>query len=171
MPPRMTRNSDRPRASDRTMVDIVLLAASFTLDFATSRRESLREWDHKRNIFRGTKQSGLDLENKSRSSGRGGAFFLTSLFIELIDLDVRTETVTLAGNRLLVSRWRTANRQSVYKPPSIGSHVDHGNGRERLQASDQFKQKSRGRPSLRCEGVRSVLVARKHPVGGNTAEA
>jgi hypothetical protein len=32
MPPRITRNSDRPRASDRTMVDFVLLAASFTLE-------------------------------------------------------------------------------------------------------------------------------------------
>ena len=32
MPPRITRNSDRPRASDRTMVNIVLLAASCTLD-------------------------------------------------------------------------------------------------------------------------------------------
>src|SRR5579862_2008533 len=30
--PRITRDSDRPRASDRTMVDIVLLAASFTLE-------------------------------------------------------------------------------------------------------------------------------------------
>jgi hypothetical protein len=67
------------------MVNIVLLAASFTLDFATIRRESLREWDNKPNIFRVTKQSGLDLEKQPRSSGRGGAFFLTSLFIELIE--------------------------------------------------------------------------------------
>ena len=66
------------------MVDIVLLAASCTLELCHHRRESLREWDHKPNIFRGTKQSGLDLEKESRSSGRGGAFFLTSLFIELI---------------------------------------------------------------------------------------
>ena len=70
------------------MVDIVLLAASCTLELCHHRRESLREWDHKPNIFRGTKQSGLDLENKARSSGRGGAFFLTSLFIELIYLVV-----------------------------------------------------------------------------------
>ena len=32
-----------------------------------------------------TKHSGLDLEKQPRSSGRGGTFFLTSLFIELID--------------------------------------------------------------------------------------
>ena len=54
-------------------------------NFAAIRRESLREWDNKSNIFRVTKQSGLDLDKESRSSGRGGAFFLTSLFIELID--------------------------------------------------------------------------------------
>src|SRR5947209_6100563 len=54
-------------------------------NFATIRRESLREWDNQPNTFRVTKQSGLDLEKKPRSSGRGGAFFLTSLSIELID--------------------------------------------------------------------------------------
>jgi hypothetical protein len=31
-------------------------------------------------------------------------------------------------------------------------------------------KKAVARPSLRREGVTSVLVARKHPVGGNTAE-
>ncbi len=85
MPPRITRNSDRPRASDRTMVDIVLLEASFTLELCHHHTENLREWDHKPNILTVTKKSGLDLEIQSRSSGRGGAFFLTSLFIELID--------------------------------------------------------------------------------------
>jgi hypothetical protein len=44
MPPRITRNSDRPRASDRTMVNFILLAASCTLEpFATSSRASLRD--------------------------------------------------------------------------------------------------------------------------------
>ena len=41
--------------------------------------------DNKPNIFRDNEPSGLDLEKQSHSSGRGGAFFLTSLFIELID--------------------------------------------------------------------------------------
>jgi hypothetical protein len=36
--------------------------------------------------------SGLDLERKISPSGRGGAFFLTSLFIELIDV-VHTEVM------------------------------------------------------------------------------
>ena len=40
---------------------------------------------NKRTIFGVTKQSGLDLEKEPRPSGRGEAFFLTSLFIELID--------------------------------------------------------------------------------------
>ncbi|MGB6474677.1 MAG: hypothetical protein WBF04_11420, partial [Candidatus Sulfotelmatobacter sp.] len=42
-------------------------------------------WITSRTASEVTKHSGLDLENKSHSSGRGGAFFLTSLFIELID--------------------------------------------------------------------------------------
>src|ERR1700746_2034155 len=41
--------------------------------------------DNKPTIFRVTKQGGLDLEKQPRSSGRSGAFFLTSLFIELIE--------------------------------------------------------------------------------------
>jgi hypothetical protein len=52
------------------MVDIVLLAASFTLDFANHRTENLREWDHKPNILRVTKQSGLDLEKQPRFPAR-----------------------------------------------------------------------------------------------------
>jgi hypothetical protein len=42
--------------------------------------------DNKPNVFP-EKPSGLDLEKQSRRSGRGGAFSLTSLFIELIDTD------------------------------------------------------------------------------------
>ena len=40
---------------------------------------------NKPTIFGVTKQSGLDLEKEPRPSGRGEAFFLTSLFIELIE--------------------------------------------------------------------------------------
>jgi hypothetical protein len=46
--------------------------------------EKAYEMDNKPNIFRDNEPSGLDLEKQSHSSGRGGAFFLTSLFIELI---------------------------------------------------------------------------------------
>src|SRR5437660_4349705 len=75
MPPRITRNSHRPRASDRTMVDIVLLAASCTLEPCHPQQQrNLMRMDNKPNTFRVTKQSGLDLEKQSRSSGRGRAF-------------------------------------------------------------------------------------------------
>ena len=62
MPPRITRNSDRPRASDRTMVAIVLLAASFKLELCHQQQRSLMRMDNEPNLFRITKQSGLDLE-------------------------------------------------------------------------------------------------------------
>jgi hypothetical protein len=42
--------------------------------------------------------SGLDLERKISPSGRGGAFFLTSLFIELIDEFIRL-TLKVIPNR------------------------------------------------------------------------
>jgi hypothetical protein len=85
MPPRITRNSDRPRASDRTMVNIALLAASCTLEPCHPQQRKLTRWTTSRTSSEVTKPSGLDLEKEPRSSGRGGAFFLTSLFIELID--------------------------------------------------------------------------------------
>src|SRR5437667_3257305 len=53
MPPRITRNSDRPRASDRTMVNIVLLAASCTLDPCHQTAEKAYEMDNKPIVFRG----------------------------------------------------------------------------------------------------------------------
>jgi hypothetical protein len=67
------------------MVDIVLLAASFTLELCHQQQRKLTRMDHKPNLFRVTKHSGLGLEKQPRSSARGGAFFLTSLFIELTD--------------------------------------------------------------------------------------
>src|SRR5437899_6919012 len=84
MPPRITRNSDRPRASDRTMVNIVLLAASCILDRCHQQQRRLTRMDHKPNIFRGNPTQWAGSRERI-SSGRGGAFFLTSLFIELID--------------------------------------------------------------------------------------
>src|SRR6202043_4259518 len=76
MPPRITRNSDRPRASYRTMVDIVLLAASCTLELYHQQQRNLTRMNNRPNLFRGNETSGLDLEKQSRSSGQGGAFFL-----------------------------------------------------------------------------------------------
>ena len=66
------------------MVDIVLLAASCTLELCHQQQRKLTRMDNKPTSSEVTKPSGLDLEKKPRSSGRGGAFFLTSLFIELI---------------------------------------------------------------------------------------
>jgi hypothetical protein len=57
--------------------------------------------DNKPNVFP-EKPSGLDLEKQSRSSGRGGAFSLTSLFIELIDVRA---LVSVQSTRRQTSTW------------------------------------------------------------------
>jgi hypothetical protein len=91
MPSRITRNSHRPRASDRTMVaseaTTSLAALSKLEGIATITRETLREWTTSQTSPRLRNYSGLGLEKKISPSGRGGAFFLTSLFIELMDWD------------------------------------------------------------------------------------
>jgi hypothetical protein len=95
MPPRIIRNSDRPRASDRTMITTqtaLALAKSLRLDWhcrhrrgnqtkgKPSRAKSLSKSGDAR------PDSGLDTETQVlSSSGRGRSFFLTSLFIALID--------------------------------------------------------------------------------------
>jgi len=85
MPPRITRNSDRPRASDRTMVDTISPACRV---FQTRRhchhQQDPRRMDNRPNLQRNETRVGWISRKESRS-GRGGAFFLTSLFIELID--------------------------------------------------------------------------------------
>ena len=85
MPPRITRNSDRPRASDRTMVNIVLFNASFALQLCHQQPRPHEKWDNTLNLFT-DHQTELAGYRERISSARGGAFFLTSLFIELIDL-------------------------------------------------------------------------------------
>src|SRR6266567_787484 len=85
MPPRITRNSHRPRASDRTMVDL-------ESPFARRSRKLDGPLTHQRTLTRMANQtslakqnySGLDLEKKSRPRLRR-SFFLTSLLIEFID--------------------------------------------------------------------------------------
>jgi hypothetical protein len=65
------------------------LPRSFTLELCHHPQRKLtrmgQQAEHLQGNERLTKQSGLDLEKHPRSSGRGGAFFLTSLFIELIE--------------------------------------------------------------------------------------
>ena len=85
MPPRRTRNSDRPRASDRTMVDIVLLAASCTLELDHQQQRNLTRMEQQAKPLQGNETEWAGSRERFSSSRQGGAFFLTSLFIELID--------------------------------------------------------------------------------------
>jgi Transposase len=62
-------------------------------------QRKLTRWTTSRTPSEITKYSGLDLEKQSPSSGRGGAFFLTSLFIELIDLRPACVRLTLLADR------------------------------------------------------------------------
>src|SRR6266567_7443514 len=106
MPPRFTRNSDRPRASDRTMVDtedIRTRLQSFPTRSASSpSADEPHGWQQARakpleRIGGHTYYSGLDVEKQSRS-GQSGAFFLTFLFIELIDQRSKREIPWLRSN-------------------------------------------------------------------------
>src|SRR5271156_478952 len=107
MPPRITRNSDRPRASDRTMVDtqppVSLAQLQHSMDgVATQKMKPERKGKPR---AKHTPYSGLDLETKSsRPSGRGGSFFLTSLFIELIDPRLTFSTPGSFSNISVTSR-------------------------------------------------------------------
>jgi hypothetical protein len=89
MPPRITRNSHRPRASDRTMVNAespVSLAALTNSTASPRHRGNLREWTTSQTSP--GKQTYLQWAGSRDTislSGRSGVFFLTSLFIELID--------------------------------------------------------------------------------------
>jgi len=100
MPPRFTRNSDRPRASDRTMVDTedtrTRLQRFPTRSASSPSADEPHGWQQARakpleRIGGHTYYSGLDVEKQSRS-GQSGAFFLTFLFIELIDGFFKTQS-------------------------------------------------------------------------------
>jgi len=88
MPSRITRNSYRPRASYRTMVAseaTSALAALSQLDSMSPSAEKLTRMDNKPNFSREVKLQWAGSRETTSTSGRGGTFFLTSLFIELID--------------------------------------------------------------------------------------
>ena len=77
MPPRITRNSHRPRASDRTMVAMSTSLAyrAFELDgIATVCRGNSRAWAIGQASPGKWNFSGLDLRNKSRLRSRGELF-------------------------------------------------------------------------------------------------
>ena len=77
MPPRRTRNSHRPRASDRTMVD---LKHQFGLPLFRTRwhrhhlLRKLMSMGNSPNLSRETNSSGLDLEKESRLRSRRNFF-------------------------------------------------------------------------------------------------
>src|SRR6478672_4342804 len=84
---RITRNSHRPRASDRTMVDTFNdpgLPLSPTRKRTTSSREPM-SMDNRPTSQATRNYSGLDLEEEISAPLEAELFFLTSLFIELID--------------------------------------------------------------------------------------
>src|SRR5215470_13279315 len=86
MPPRITRNSHRPRASDRTMVDLEspsLVALAHSTVPLTHRRTS-SQWAQV-TLLQGSLITAGWISRKPLPSGRGRSFFLTSLLIELIE--------------------------------------------------------------------------------------
>ena len=88
MPSRITRNSHRPRASDRTMVAseaTSLLAAPLNSTPASPAAEKLTRMDNKPNFSREVKLQWAGCRETISLSGQGGAFFLTFLFIERFD--------------------------------------------------------------------------------------
>ncbi len=88
MPPRITRNSHRPRASDRTMVD---LEYQFGLPLCRTRwhrhhpRRKLMSMGNRPSFSREAQLQWAGSRETNLASGRGRTFFLTSLFIELIE--------------------------------------------------------------------------------------
>src|SRR5215469_16348485 len=86
MPPRITRNSPRPRASDRTMVDLESpsLVALANSTAPLTHQRNLSEWTQVTLLQASLITVGW-ISRKPLPSGRGRSFFLTSLLIELIE--------------------------------------------------------------------------------------
>ena len=88
MPSRITRNSHRPRASDRTMVAseaTSLACRSLRLDGRVTINRETHEDGQQTNLLQGNETTVGWISRKNLRSGRGGGFFLTSLFIEHIE--------------------------------------------------------------------------------------
>ena len=81
MPPRITRNSDRPRASDRTMVNIVLLAASCTLQLCHQQQSNRMGMGQHAKPLQGSRNRVGWISRKNLRSRR--TFFLTFFLREL----------------------------------------------------------------------------------------
>ena len=76
----------RPRSSLLARFTSSCLTGLANSSFATSSRETSSEWDDALNLFR-DQQTEWAGSLERISSGLGGAFFLTSLFIELINYE------------------------------------------------------------------------------------
>ncbi len=141
MPPRFTRNSDRPRASDRTMVDTedtrtrlpsfqTRLASSPSADEPHRDGQHVRAQTSRANREALLQTSGLDLEKTLSSPVEAELFFLTSLFIELIDPagGVLNETGILrqltSGHRLRIScpEWSLLTIRRCGIPSNVKVH-------------------------------------------------
>lgn len=112
--------------SDRTMVNIVLLAASCTLQLCHLQQRKLTRWTTSRTCSEVTKHSGLDLEKEISPPVEAELFFLTSLFIELIELcdvwalDPRVnECKRLITSTILISCFTQAGRNSIKVKRSV----------------------------------------------------
>ena len=68
-----------------------LACRSLQLDSIVTRAEKLTSMDNQPNLSREVNRQWAG-SREPRRSGRGGAFFLTSLFIELIDRDFGEQT-------------------------------------------------------------------------------
>jgi hypothetical protein len=141
MPPRITRNSHRPRASDRTMVNAespVSLAALTNSTASPRHRGNLREWTTSQTSpGRQTYLQWAGSRDTISLSGRSGVFFLTSLFIELIDyagrvLSVFTVRTSEASTRQGISRgWPPLCEQSSRQLFSVSKNLTCGKGSRR----------------------------------------
>src|ERR1700678_262430 len=94
MPSRKTRNSHRPRASDRTMVASdapdLLAALSNPSASVTSSRETHEHGQQTKLLQRSKPESGLDLEKESRLRSRRRffldiPFYRTSMNVRIVD--------------------------------------------------------------------------------------
>jgi hypothetical protein len=142
MPPRITRNSDRPRASDRTMVDLVLLAASLTLQLCHPQQRNAYENGQRAKPLQGNDTEWAGYRERTSSSSRGELFFLTSLFIELIDRVVRIAARATVGCLVL----RCAHNATGNTPatPAQMRYLWQARLAYRLQRNRRWKACSRG---------------------------
>ena len=104
MPPRITRNSHRPRASDRTMVAseaTSLACRSLQLDSIVTISRAIHEHGQQAKLLQRSETTVGWISRKTLHSGRGGAFFLTSLFIELIVPVLGEQTAQSCANACL----------------------------------------------------------------------